>query len=300
MKPDHASNTALIVAAGVQVLAHDARFHHLLPPALARHGRRILQASHPCLLGLLGKPWFRQLCYLLESITLPGILQHYVLRKAMIREYVAQAIAGGVRQIVVLGAGYDSLCQELADLDNSLTLIEIDHPATQANKRDAVSTLTGNRVHYIASDLNRHDLISVLLNCPAFKTSEHSLFIAEGLLMYLPITQIQALLEQIKNTATQTSLIFSWMELQQDGQANFRPSSKLVDFCLRQKNEPFLSGMPQGEVGPFLQMQGYRLLSLRESSSATSHYSAKTLAEHQLKPIDGEYICLAQAIQQSR
>ncbi|MFZ6734283.1 class I SAM-dependent methyltransferase [Undibacterium sp. Ji42W] len=286
MKTGQASNTALIVAAGVQMLACDPDYAGLVPDRMAAHGQQLLRTSHPRLLNLIKHQWFRTLAFAAEKITLPGILQHYVLRKKVIRDYVAQSIAAGTGQIVLIGAGYDSLCMELAEQQAGLKLLEIDHPATQAVKRAALGSSQENRIYYIAAELGKQSLAEVLSNCKNFDTNLKTLFIAEGMLMYLTTSDIARLLQQMKMAAHDASLIFTWMEIQEDGQPNFRPASKIIDFFLKNKNEPFLSGMAQDQVGIFLQQHGFNLKDLKESSVAIQQ-------DNQPRPIAGEYICLA-------
>ncbi|MFZ6710561.1 class I SAM-dependent methyltransferase [Undibacterium sp. TC9W] len=295
MKTDQASNTALIVAAGVQMLARDPAYAGLVPAAMAAHGQRLLRVSHPRLSSLTARHWFRSLAYAAAKITLPGILQHYVLRKILIREYVVRAITAGTRQIVLLGAGYDTLCMELATPYPDLRLIEIDHSATQAIKRAAAGTsgaaaaAGAHRIHYIAAELGKQKLNEVLNNCKAFNPDLKTLFIAEGLLMYLTCNDIASLLKQMQMAATKTALVFTWMEIQADGQPNFRPASKIIDFFLRKKAEPFLSGMPQDRVPVFLKQLGYALQDLKESISVCPQ-------DCRIKPIAGEYICMAESL----
>ncbi|MFZ6779091.1 class I SAM-dependent methyltransferase [Undibacterium sp. Ji83W] len=286
MKTNQASNTALIVAAGVQMLARDPDYRAMVPDSMAAHGQRLLRASHPRLSSLVTRHWFRTLAYAAEKITLPGILLHYVLRKKVIRDYVAQSIAAGTRQIVLIGAGYDTLCMELAEQQAGLKLIEIDHPATQAVKRAAAGTSHANRIHCIAAELGKQSLAEVLGSCKDFDANLKTVFIAEGLLMYLTVSDIATLLKQMKMAAHDASLIFTWMEIQANGQPNFRPASKLIDFFLKKKAEPFLSGMAQDQVAIFLQQHGFNLKDLKESIAAAQQAS-------QSKPIAGEYICLA-------
>ncbi|BBB65497.1 hypothetical protein UNDYM_1244 [Undibacterium sp. YM2] len=298
MKTDQASNTALIVAAGVQMLARDPTYRDLVPASMAAHGQRLLRASHPRLSSLTARHWFRSLAYTAAKFTLPGILQHYVLRKILIREYVARAITAGTRQIVLLGAGYDTLCMELATQYPDLKLIEIDHPATQAVKRAAAgvpgaavasATTVTHRIHYIAAELGKQKLNEVLSNCKAFNPDIKTLFIAEGLLMYLTSDDIASLLKQMQMAATKTALVFTWMEIQANGQANFRPASKIIDFFLRKKAEPFLSGMQQDRVPVFLKQLGYAMQDLKESISVCPQ-------DCSVKPIAGEYICMAESL----
>lgn len=288
MKANQASNTALIVAAGVQMLARDPEYSNLVPAPMAAHGQRLLRTSHPRLASLVARHWFRTLAYATEKITLPGILLHYVLRKKVIREYAMQSVAAGARQIVLIGAGYDTLCMELAEQHNDLKLIEIDHPATQTVKRAAAGASQANRIHYVPAELGKQNLTDVLRNCKGFDANLKTLLIAEGLLMYLTPSDIASLLQQMHLATTNASLIFTWMEIQADGQPNFRPASKIIDFFLKKKAEPFLSGMAQDQVSTFLQQHGFNLEDLKESAAAVQQ-ARKSQA------IAGEYICLAQS-----
>ncbi|MFZ3004089.1 MAG: SAM-dependent methyltransferase [Undibacterium umbellatum] len=286
MKADQASNTALIVAAGVQMLARDPDYRAMMPATMAAHGHGLLRASHPRLASLVARHWFRTLVYAAEKITLPGILLHYVLRKKVIREYTAQSIAAGTRQIVLLGAGYDTLCMELAEQHQALRLIEIDHPATQTVKRAAANASQENRIHYIAAELGKQNLADVLGKCEGFDANLKTLFIAEGLLMYLTSSDVASFLQQIQLASTNASLIFTWMEIQTNGRPNFRPASKIIDFFLERKAEPFLSGMAQDQVARFLQQHGFNLNDLKESTAASQQ-------PNKCQAIAGEYICLA-------
>ena len=287
MKANQASNTALIVAAGVQMLARDPDYAGQVPASIKTHGQKLLRASHPRMSNLLARHWFRTLVYAAEKITLPGILLHYVLRKKIIRDYVAQAITAGTQQIILTGAGYDTLCMELAEQHQGLRLIEIDHPATQAVKRAAFGAASANRIHHIAAELGKQSLTEVLDSCKNFDASLKTLFIAEGLFMYLTSSDIVRLLKQMKMSALDASLIFTWMEIQADGRPNFRPASKIIDFFLKKRNEPFLSGMAQDQLSIFLQQHGFNLKDLTESSAVIPQ-------TNQHRPIAGEYICLAE------
>src|SRR5690606_8942097 len=53
--------------------------------------------------------WSRRLLFAIERLSLPGIFLHYLVRKRRIASLTAEAIQGGCRQLVVLGAGLDTL-----------------------------------------------------------------------------------------------------------------------------------------------------------------------------------------------
>jgi methyltransferase (TIGR00027 family) len=46
------------------------------------------------------------------------------------------AIANGVRQFVMLGAGFDTFAYRQPEWAKGLTIFEVDHPATQAVKHE--------------------------------------------------------------------------------------------------------------------------------------------------------------------
>lgn len=55
-------------------------------------------------------------------------------RTRFAEDALAAAVEGGVRQVVVLGAGLDTFAYR-SQLDNQIGIFEVDHPATQAWKR---------------------------------------------------------------------------------------------------------------------------------------------------------------------
>src|SRR3954471_22268705 len=59
-------------------------------------------------------------------------------RHRFAEERIKQAIRNGLRQVVVLGAGLDTLGYRLAHIDG-LRVFEVDHPSTQAWKRESLS-----------------------------------------------------------------------------------------------------------------------------------------------------------------
>jgi methyltransferase (TIGR00027 family) len=297
MKPDKPSNTALIVAAGLQLVRRTAATAPVLPDEAIRRGAALLRAAHPRLAALLRQAWFGTLCRALERATLPGISLHFALRKRALRDHARAAIAAGCRQVVVLGAGLDTLCMELQAANPQLCCIEIDHPATQGGKRRAAGE-AGQGIHYIGADLAQRALGAVLGACPAFRGDAPTLFVAEGLLMYVPLDAVAALFAQMAAAAPDSRVAFTWLEPQADGLPNFRQRSRLVDFWLKLRGEPFLSGKPRAELGRFLGAAGFVMDGVKESVDLLGEAQRAALGAGGL-PITGEYICFARTGQTS-
>jgi methyltransferase (TIGR00027 family) len=291
MRGDLPSNTALIVAAGLQLARHEQAVAELLPADAIERGRKLFAAAHPRMAALLLKPWFVRAARWLERLTLRGIVLHFALRKRRLRVHAHAAIVGGCRQVVVLGAGFDTLCMELLAAHPQLRCIEIDHPATQRVKRGAAGS-DGEGICFVGADLARQPLAGVLAASPGFDPGAATLFVAEGLLMYVPLPAVADLFGQMAEAAPNSQVAFTWLEPQRDGKPNFRRASRLVDGWLALRGEPFLSGMARAALPGFLERAGFVLSEVAESGDQLRSADRIALGAAGM-PIAGEYIALA-------
>jgi len=97
-----------------------------------------------------------------------------------------------VRQVVVLGAGYDTRAARLPR--GGVTFYEVDHPATQAEKRARIAELDGYPVDaacYVACDFEHQDPIE-RLTATGFRADDAALVIWEGVVPYLTEPAIRA------------------------------------------------------------------------------------------------------------
>jgi len=197
--------------------------------------------------------WFRPIAKLIERITIPGILVHYALRKKCIREVARSALAKGVAQVVILGAGFDPLSSELQEEFPTALFWEIDHPATQRHKVRACSKIGIERVHFVAVDLGAAGLDREALISSGFDPVKRTFWITEGLLMYFPADIVSSLIRTLSSlSAPGSQLVFTFMEKQRDGHIRFDSQTKLVDWWLRTRGEPFLWGTSQSELAEFI------------------------------------------------
>ncbi|MBW2252798.1 MAG: class I SAM-dependent methyltransferase, partial [Deltaproteobacteria bacterium] len=96
-------------------------------------------------------------------------------------------INDGATQILVLGAGYDTLGWRLAPEFSGVNFFEIDHPATARLKDRGIKAM-GRQKNFrlIAEDLGKRKLSDVLTTDKSWGQSAPTVIIAEGLVMYLP------------------------------------------------------------------------------------------------------------------
>ena len=62
-------------------------------------------------------------------------------RARLAEDVVERAVAAGIRQYAILGAGLDSFAYRRPDLLGRLRVFEVDHPASQAWKRERLAEL---------------------------------------------------------------------------------------------------------------------------------------------------------------
>jgi methyltransferase (TIGR00027 family) len=289
---EQASRTALLIAASLVLLHHDAKYSHLVSKTSADLCGFVLE-KHSSRTRLFSKivrqRWFRPIAKLIERITIPGILLHYVLRKKCISEFARSALAKGVAQVVILGAGFDPLSSELQREFPTARFWEIDHPATQRHKVRACSEIGIERVHFVAVDLSAASLDRDALIRDAFDSAKPTLWVAEGLLMYFPADIVSSLLRMLSGLSGPGSqLAFTFMEKQRDGHIRFDSQTKLVTRWLRTRGEPFLWGTTRSELAAFVRpWRVIRFFDHTDLRGLDSELADEAIAK-------GEVICLAE------
>lgn len=129
--------------------------------------------------------------------TTGGLIDHVALRGAMIDRALVDAVSEGCRQVVIIGAGLDTRAHRLSAL-MGLPLFEVDHPATQAHKRDRTARLPAPlaRLHYVPTDLAEADLARAL-DAAGHDRNARTTWLWEGVIFYLTRGQVEATLAAI-------------------------------------------------------------------------------------------------------
>ncbi len=289
-----ASATAELIAQSAVFLSRDGRLAPLLPAGTAPLCERFLRAAAPrklALTRLLSLPGVRRLVHGIERRLLPGIQLHYAARKRFIEDAARAFLDSGGEQIVVLGAGFDTLAYRLTSEHPGVRCIEVDHPATQARKRRALGDDVPPGLHLVAADLSTTPLADAL---GPFAQTGSSFFVLEGVSMYLTEQTLSATL----STAAQLGgrgarIVWTFMEPDAEGRIAFRRShAGAVDAWLQMRGESFVWGIAPPSLPSFLAPLGWRVVEVADARLLRDRYLeplriADTLAE-------GEGICLAE------
>jgi methyltransferase (TIGR00027 family) len=220
-----------------------------------------------------------------------------IIRSRYAEDALQRAASQGVRQYVLIGAGFDSYALRAPSSDG-MVVIEIDHPATQSLKRQwlAQSGVTlPDSAHLVPSDLAAEDLPSVLRNSP-LRATERAFFSWLGVTMYLTKEANFKTLRAIASTAAPGSeLVFEYVD-----QAFFESGTALPGSAqaLRQGvaalGEPFVCGFNPSTLQSDLALAGYALLEDLPDSDLVRRYDPQGL--NKLSPHGLGRIALARVI----
>jgi methyltransferase (TIGR00027 family) len=282
MRPQQPSATAKLIAASMVLLGSDARTQGLVAPfaaALSEHfvaGATSSTRTDRWLAASARRPLTRWAWRALERCVLPGIVEHYALRKRWIERRCRAAIAGGTERVIVLGAGLDTLGCRLCLQTEAAEVIEVDHPATQERKREAIDALAPRlktTLRLVACDLATQPLPAALMDDP-----RRTLVIAEGLLMYLGADAVGRLFEALHALSPRAGVqfVFSYLVRWPDGRAGFRPCSRLVDAWLAWRGEPFTWAIEPQALATWLSRHRFALI---ESASPTGRLQGENLVK---------------------
>jgi methyltransferase (TIGR00027 family) len=291
MRADRPSATAKLIARCILLSSRSPRLQPLVAPAESEALTRILAACGPAgwFEFSLNQAWARRLLLTVERWMLPGVITHYLARKRWLETAVRAAVGRGVRQVVVLGAGFDTLACRLQAERPDVRFIELDHPATQAPKRTALGGATA--LTFLAADLATDSPADVLRACPAFAADQPTLFIAEGLLMYFPEKRVAELLGGLARiTRPPAEVLFSFMARAPDGSIGFRGEHAAIGWWLRRGREPFKWGVAREVLPEFLQACGLRMQTVADHDTLRAEILTPR-ARAELPLARGECLC---------
>jgi methyltransferase (TIGR00027 family) len=190
----------------------------------------------------------------------PGLGNSIRARVRYFDDFVRVAVDEELRQLVILGAGYDTRAYRIEGLKEKVMVFEVDHPDTQSVKIEKVKEIFGSlpeHVIYVPVDFET-DNFGERLAAQGYDRSLKTLFLLEGLIMYIPPEAVDETLSFIaKNSGKDSTILF-----------DYYPESVVDDTCesevgknirnyTKQQGEPLQFGIREGTVEAFLAERGF-------------------------------------------
>lgn len=182
------------------------------------------------------------------------------LRTRALDDAVRAFHAAGGRQVMLLGAGFDCRAARLGL--EGIRFFEVDHPATQAEKRRVMGD--PENVRYLAWNFETDAMteLGARLAGLGHDAAIPTLTLWEGVTMYLHAPAIDASVRAVRSLSSPGSVLaFNYIEKSRiEGRMGALRSEQLVVGAV---GEPFRFGFDPKTLGAWLADRGYRLESDR-------------------------------------
>lgn len=187
---------------------------------------------------------------------------------------VLDALDAGFRQVVLVGAGYDG--RPLRFRAPGVRYFEIDHPATQADKRERLAGLRTDlsNISFAAADFETDDVAGAL-SAAGLDPTAPALFVCEGVLVYLDVETIDRLLTALHTMAAPTSrLAISIGVLTNDPLREMR--HRIRSSSMATLGEPWRTRLPRDDTLALLEHSGWTAVSVASPADFDDHARQST------------------------
>lgn len=189
----------------------------------------------------------------------PGLSSSIIARVRYFDDFIKKSIEEGLEQLVILGAGYDTRAYRIDELKN-IKVFEVDHPNTQNFKIEKIKDIFGStpeNIVYVSVDFETETLSQKLFKA-RFDSSKKTIFVLEGLVMYIPPTAVAETFSFIvENSGKGSAVIFDYYpESVVDGTCKLEVGNNIRNHLIN-LGEPLQFGIKEDEIEDFLIQFGF-------------------------------------------
>lgn len=208
----------------------------------------------------------------------PGLSSSIIARVRYFDDYLVKNIEEGLEQLVILGAGYDTRAYRIEGLKGNVKIFELDHPNTQNFKVEKIKEIFGctyDNVNYVPIDFETQNIEEILFK-NGYNSSKKTLFIMEGLIMYIPEKSVKKTLSFIlKNSGRDSSIIFDYYPKSVvDGTSKLEVGKNIRNYLI-ELGEPLQFGFEDGKVVEFLSNIGFKKIHNVTSEDYKRYFNGK-------------------------
>jgi methyltransferase (TIGR00027 family) len=167
------------------------------------------------------------------------------------------ALQDGARQVVVLGAGFDSRAYRFQSQLGDVRFMEVDYGPTQAYKKQRLGEILDvipSNVSFVPMDFTKDNLLEQLRNA-GYSEQQKTFFLWEGVTYYLPESAVKDTLHFARDhSAAGSRIAFDYF-----GANNPAINNPLHLYA--RWGEPYLFGFPNSSAREYVQQEGLGVLS---------------------------------------
>ena len=221
--------------------------------------------------------------------SLPGVGNAILARTRFMDDCLTRALDGGIRQLVILGAGFDTRALRFDCHRRKVAVFELDHPVTQRAKLERIQKKAKAHlphVQYISVDFSSQSLEQKLL-VHGYDKGAATFFILEGVTYYLPPRAIDRTLGfMAENSAPGSRLVFDYFPPSVADGTTLLPEARALQKGLKEIGEEIVFGVEPDQLHDFLAQRGFALM--RNLTAPESH-AAYFTKENQSRRVSGMF-----------
>ena len=183
---------------------------------------------------------------------------HIALRSRYTEDRLQTAVARGVRQYVMLGAGFDTFAWRQPAWASALRIVEIDHAGTQSAKRhrfEGAGLEIPPNTTLAAVDF-AHESLADALRRVGVSSDQPAFFAWLGVMMYLDEAAIDATLAAVAAFPAGSELVLTYLPPPERWPADAGAAASLAERVNR-VGEPFVSYFEPGALESKLRAAGF-------------------------------------------
>jgi len=204
-----------------------------------------------------------------------GVYNYVVARTRYVDDVFRQALADDFRQILIFGAGFDTRALRFQQESHNLRILELDVLSTQSAKisqyRKRNLTVPMN-LTFVPIDFDKES-VPVKLNQAGFQKGQRSLFVLEGLLMYLEPASVDATFRTIQEYGGEGSwVVFDYVYASVLRKEKLYHGESEIMASVTKAGEAWHFGIERGNVGKFLAAYGLKPIDEKDAQALEKMY----------------------------
>ncbi|MBN1875522.1 MAG: SAM-dependent methyltransferase [Anaerolineae bacterium] len=211
---------------------------------------------------LLNVPFLRKWC--MHRMFPTGIHEYVLARTRVFDEVFVDALERGFSQIVLLGSGMDTRAFRFQEKNRGATIFDLDIYTTQHYKREVLDRkkiATPGGLVFVPINFNKQCLADVLAQA-GYRDGQETLFLWEGVTMYLDAGAVDGTLAFIRNSAAEGSIVvFDYVRASVLRCENSLYGEKAIRGTVARAEEDWVFGIEDGAIEGFLAEHDFKMLS---------------------------------------
>ncbi len=240
---------------------------------------------------VIGQTWIPEpIARWAYNLGFPGMQGYIIARTRYLDEYFQNCLDSGFEQAVILGAGYDSRAYRFKDLARRTRIFEVDHPATQEEKKRKLRSVLGglpDHVTYVPIDFTREALEDRLFE-HHYDPGRQTVFLWEGVTYYITADAVDRTLAFVaRHSGRGSSIIFDYTYDSVVNGTCPRREARLWRKTMIPRGEPLLFGIEEGGIEAFLTGRGFQTPTDVSGNSLKQRYFIGRNRRRKVSPIFG-------------